>query len=78
MGRALVIISSVAIVVLGALILFDYRKFTSAWRSRTIEWWSAGPLRRKFNVKVPSFRFMGALLIFMGVVVFVSQLLPSG
>jgi hypothetical protein len=53
-------------------LLSDYRKVTSKWRSLTNEWWSAGPLRRRFGVRAPSFRFIGALLLMMGVLVLVS------
>jgi ABC-type phosphate transport system auxiliary subunit len=59
---------AVIIMLAGVLILLDYRGLTSAWTSSVERWWRGGPGRRRLNVKVPSFRFMGALLILVGAV----------
>jgi hypothetical protein len=61
--------AAVIIMLAGALILLDYRGLTSAWRSSVERWWGGGPVRRRLNPKVRSFRFMGALLIFVGAVI---------
>jgi hypothetical protein len=60
---------AVIIMVAGALILLDYRGLTSAWTSSDQRWWGGGPWRRRLNVKVPSYRFMGALLILAGALI---------
>jgi hypothetical protein len=74
MRLALMTTLSVAIIAIGLLILFDYRQISSRFTSLIDKWWKAGPIRRRFNAKVPSFRFMGAPLVFMGLVIFVSAM----
>ena len=72
MRLAFLTLMSVVLVAAGALIFFDYRKIASKWTSFVDKWWRAGPVRRRFNAKVPSLRFFGALLIFSGLLLFVS------
>jgi hypothetical protein len=60
MRLALMSTLSVALIAIGLLILFDYRRISSRFTSPVDKWWKAGPIRRRFNARVPSFRFMGA------------------
>jgi hypothetical protein len=77
MKSAYAIIIAVVLMALGVPILLDYRHMTSTFRSWTEAWWNGGPVRRRSNVKVPSFRFMGALVMLMGVIVLLSVIFGS-
>jgi hypothetical protein len=58
----------VAIMISVGTLVANYRGITSAWKASTERWWQRGPLRRRFNVKNPSYRTLGALLILVGVI----------
>jgi hypothetical protein len=72
MRLALMASLSVALIAIGLLILFDYRQISSRYTALVDKWWTAGPIRRRFNARGSTFRFMGASLVFMGLVIFVS------
>jgi amino acid transporter len=74
MTLALMTTLSVALIAIGMLILFDYHRIPSRFTSLVDKWWKAGPIRRRFKPRGPSFRFMGAPLVFMGLVIFVSAM----
>lgn len=70
---------SAGAIAVGAIILFDYRGVTSKFSSLTYRWWHAGPLRRKFHVKDPPFRAVGALLAMAGILILVIAIFwPAG
>jgi hypothetical protein len=71
MASTIWIAVAVIMMLVGTLILLDYRGLTSAWTSSDRRWWQEGRWRRRLNVKVRSYRYMGALLILVGVLLLV-------
>jgi hypothetical protein len=70
---------SAGAIAVGAIILFDYRGLTSKFSALTYKWWHSGPLRRKFNVKDPPFRAVGAMLAMVGILILVIAIFwPAG
>jgi hypothetical protein len=74
MGEVYRIAICVIIIFAGILIFFDYRGITSAWRAGTQEWWQRGQLGQDPNVRVPSFKFIGAALSICGLAALIGSI----
>ena len=72
---------AVALIAVGAALVFDYRGVATRMKTQTDDWWSAGPIRRRLNrggssprwsLGVPTL-IAGVLILIAAIFVYASQ-----